>query len=315
MQPTQVPIVFDITTTETRQARIANGSTASWRRQQVKETHPSPLSNPPVTNDQEPPQSVVPSSDPASPPLTPNQSSSDPANSSLETLDEEEMPGTPLPLVPAIPPTPEYDPSQTPAFRHSPAQPPSVWKFDSPSNPLSKNREQILGSLARPRLGWSPASLGLGFDSPFSKASPRFGLYLGGGNRLASSPMSMFASTPDKGHRKTLSSGSDDWSSPSFLSQDDDIFTASHGKEHSLEHIVPLDGADSPVKRSTHEPSTLRSLGLGVGLLEPFTLATDFEMREEEFEDLSLSSAKLHLSSSSTRADDDSPPPAKKRRT
>ncbi|KDQ63652.1 hypothetical protein JAAARDRAFT_189203 [Jaapia argillacea MUCL 33604] len=108
---------------------------------------------------------------PDTPPLTPRSLSPESATRPIqeEVSDGKTNATTPFdaPTVPFSP----YNPLLTPSFRHSPARPPSPWRFKSPSHPLHSDvRELCLSMIAQ---GGATASDAKGIDSspsPFTFA-------------------------------------------------------------------------------------------------------------------------------------------------
>ncbi|THV04841.1 hypothetical protein K435DRAFT_145252 [Dendrothele bispora CBS 962.96] len=255
----------------------------SRRRIQEKDANNNPASSTSLNN--EAGESVSPSQ-PLTPPLTPPQKffSSDPTSS-----DEVDAPPSP-PILPVIPASP-YNPLSTPNWRveDGPPRLPSPWRYHSPNNPLSKARDLSLSLLA-PELTFadSPASV-LAKNKIFPKKTPF--IDLGTPESMAkahySSKYSLISNTHEdsplailRKHKKTISDMSDEWMTdlPQMLSGSDPfvkLWEDSQGVAN-----------ESPVIRRTN-------MGLGTGLLEPFTLSNN------------SNSIRGHLGSSSSDVEDE----------
>ncbi|KAK1232705.1 hypothetical protein PQX77_004181 [Marasmius sp. AFHP31] len=225
-------------------------------------------------------------SNPPTPPLTPHGRSSDPASGSDDI--PLKTPGS-LGHLPSSP----YDPSLTPTFRHcSPTRPSEQpWRWDSPSNPLTQARNLSLSLLAgelgtksldSPLLalnkGGSSKGASLGSRSPLlalgtpdtnvkpRRFFPRFPM----ASHLMESPMgqSPLGRRPLGGaHKKTFSEVSDDWSLDTSSPSRADPFVGG-GVPFAEPLLNPSTPAESPVLRR----DGYKGRGLGIGLLEPFTL-------------------------------------------
>lgn len=292
---------------------------------------------------------------PPTPPRTPKGFfSSDPASSSDDA--DTTSPLT-LPIIPQSP----YDPSATPSFRHSPPRLPSdqPWLFPSPTHPFSLRRNlslgMLLGGFSSPSTCGSPAPQNKGIDaSPMTslirelatpssltrlpRPSPQLlfsgGRFLGPDHSVGKGP---------RGHRKMLSVSSEDWFSEEALVSAttsplgnvgllSDPFTAiyehlkpvnvdgegAHESAHlSISHTDP----ESPVLRSGPLPT---GVGLGIGLLKPFTLGDDddegipfdetyLSLGEDELEEAEIAGALR--SEPPVDAPLQATPPHKRRRT
>ncbi|KAK7463686.1 hypothetical protein VKT23_005626 [Stygiomarasmius scandens] len=201
-------------------------------------------------------------SQPLTPPLTPPHKffSSDPASS-----DELEAPASP-PLLPVIPASP-YNPLSTPNWRieDGPPRLPSPWRYRSPNNPYTQARDLSLSLLA-PELTFSdsPASV-LAKDKAVVKKTP----FVDAPESMAKIHFSRLSNTHDdsplailRRHKKTLSDMSDEWMTglPQMLSGNDPFVSLWEDPQGLVN--------ESPVIRRT-------KMGLGTGLLEPFTLSSD----------------------------------------
>ncbi|KAL0580362.1 hypothetical protein V5O48_001607 [Marasmius crinis-equi] len=236
-----------------------------------------PAANEPGPSSSSNPSPTHPSS--STPPLTPHGRSSDPASGSDD-----------IPLkTPGHFPSSPYDPSLTPDFRHcSPTRPSEQpWRWDSPSNPLLPARNLSLSVLAGELKDSPLLALGKGGTSKnpsLTNRSPLLSLGTPDTNvknrrffprfpipsHLVDSPFaqSPLSRKPLGGtHRKTLSGVSDDWSLDPTSPLPVDPFV---GGEASLaEPLLSMSTtAESPVIRR----DLSRGHGLGIGLLEPFTL-------------------------------------------
>ncbi|KAG7099313.1 hypothetical protein E1B28_001171 [Marasmius oreades] len=216
------------------------------------------------------------------PPLTPHARLSDPASGSDDI--SLKTPGS-LDHISCSP----YDPSLTPSFRHCSPRLPSEkpWRWDSPSNPLSSARNLSLSLLAGElgtksldspllALGKGGNTKGLGTRTPLHtlgtpdsniktrRSFPRFPI----SSHLVDSPLgqSPLSRKPTCIHRKTLSEVSDDWAFGVTPPLPADPFVG--GAAVPLNESLPSTYAESPVLRRDTYPAR----GLGIGLLEPFTL-------------------------------------------
>ncbi|KAJ3868739.1 hypothetical protein EV359DRAFT_77382 [Lentinula novae-zelandiae] len=280
------------------------------------------------------------------PPLTPRRSSSVPISAS------DDVSQTSTPPVPVIPFSP-YDPRATPAFRHSPAPTPydQPWRYPSPSHPFSKARDLSLSVLLRnsgsltvdspspiPSLMRddisspsssliSKKSFFVDLNTPSSITNRRLtGLKSSTSTRPAlseESPLGRGIVGRSSHHRNNSELSLDDWLSlpvtrnPFLTSLNDwDSENNSSPVAHGL--INPaLNPTESPVVR---RDNPLDRSGLGIGLLEPFTLpgsrgnANDSPSDiEDEFEIMdNLTSSRPNPESGNTET---MTPPPKKRRT
>ncbi|KAF9270318.1 hypothetical protein L218DRAFT_992950 [Marasmius fiardii PR-910] len=216
------------------------------------------------------------------PPLTPHARLSDPASGSDDM--SLKTPGS-LDHLPYSP----YDPSLTPSFRHCSPRLPSErpWRWDSPSNPLSNARNLSLSLLAGElgtksldspllALGKGGNPKGLAAQSPLlvlgtpdsnvksRRSFPRFPI----SSQLVDSPLgrSPLSRRPAGVHRKTMSEVSDDWSFGIASPLPADPFVGEVAMP--LNGALPSTYAESPILRRDTYPVQ----GLGIGLLEPFTL-------------------------------------------
>lgn len=280
------------------------------------------------------------------PPLTPRRSSSVPISAS------DDVSQTSTPPVPVIPFSP-YDPRATPAFRHSPAPTPydQPWRYPSPSHPFSKARDLSLSVLLRnsgsltvdspspiPSLMRddisspgssliSKKSFFVDLNTPSSITNRRLtGLKSSTSTRPAlseESPLRRGIVGRSSHHRNSSELSLEDWLSlpvtrnPFLTSLNDwDSENNSSPVAHGL--INPaLNPTESPVVR---RDNPLDRSGLGIGLLEPFTLpgsrghANDSPSDiEDEFEIMdNLTSSRPNPESGNTET---MTPPPKKRRT
>ncbi|KAJ3974109.1 hypothetical protein EV361DRAFT_820847 [Lentinula raphanica] len=282
---------------------------------------------------------------PFTPPLTPLRSSSNPVNNSNDVS------LTPTPPVPVNLNSP-YDPRATPAFRHSPAPTPydQPWRYPSPSHPFSKARDLSLtvllrnsGSLTVDSPGPVPGLMRDDVSSPSSSLISKKSFFVDlntpgsiTNTRLAAlkssapgrpvfseeSPLGRTLVGRTHTHKRNGSDLSlDEW--PSMLPDVRNPFLTSLSEWNS-ENSSPvahgtINSGESPVVR---REITLDRSGLGIGLLEPFTLPGSRDQThdhdsssdiEDEFEimgDLTNSRS----TSESGHAETITPPP-KKRRT
>ncbi|KAJ7706075.1 hypothetical protein B0H17DRAFT_1035525 [Mycena rosella] len=231
-----------------------------------------------------------------------------------------------------IPPASPYDPLLTPSFRHSPPRLPSdqPWRFPSPSHPLHWSRELSLtmlggansspiGPRGRVRAATTPVSSpctsSLSFETPESLA------------KIQPFPRTLFssgvASTPPTSSRRrrraNISSldSSVDWttSKPLGLGSDPNPFVAIWGADGDDEAGSPPSSSpegESPVVRSGPRPS---GVGLGIGLLEPFTLPDSCPSASDvDFDELILADKNDEAEVLDALACSVEDPPLKKRR-
>ncbi|KAF5390301.1 hypothetical protein D9757_002835 [Collybiopsis confluens] len=270
--------------------------------------------------------------DVSTPPLTPSQSSIESSRKS----DKFHRSSTP-PLSSS-----PYDPSATPAFRHSPAPTPydQPWRYPSPSHPFSKVRDLSLSVLLRnsgtfsadspgPAPGLLPddhsspnsslvskKSFFVELDTPDSISNKRVS-GLKSAARLEESPLGR--NLIGRSHRRNISDLSlDNWPSPRnpFLALDE--WDSEHQTNPTVAHGLAhgLNPSESPVVR---RDMPVQQTGLGIGLLAPFTLpgiasrAIESSDIEDEFEIMdSLTSSRR--STDSVHQTESSTPPPKRRR-
>ncbi|KAJ3800472.1 hypothetical protein GGU11DRAFT_742450 [Lentinula aff. detonsa] len=276
------------------------------------------------------------------PPLTPLRSSSAPVN------DCDHVAHISTPPAPIIPPSP-YDPRATPAFRHSPAPTPydQPWRYPSPSHPFSKARDLSLSVLLRnsgslavdspvPSLMrddisspssslLSKKSFFVDLDTPGSITNTRLAVLK---NSTSARPTLSEESPLGRGlvgrtHKRNSSDLSlDEWLSmpvprnPFLTSLNDWDSENSSPVAHGLINSA-MNPTESPVVR---REITLDRSGLGIGLLEPFTLpgsrdpshdsSSDIEDEFEIMGDLTSSRSNSEAGHAEIIA-----PPPKKRRT
>lgn len=247
-------------------------------------------------------------------PLTPPLVASSDSNGSTSKPDR--PPSSPQqPVVPLSP----YDPLRTPSFRHSPPRLPleQPWRFPSPSHPLhSRSRELSLSTLVR-ELNTPKTRVSLesprGFNSPmfgsvartsifdtpdnsrkFLRPSPRVSVLKNKRQspRLDVSPFGQSLITVSSRIRH------DEWTADAaFASAGSDPFTiytvtplkstqGKSGQRPPLSFGMSPAGAESPVLRSS---KTLPSgAGLGIGLLEPFTLPCEVKHHPDPDSDFDI---------------------------
>ncbi|KAJ4486262.1 hypothetical protein J3R30DRAFT_3445524 [Lentinula aciculospora] len=280
------------------------------------------------------------------PPLTPLRSSSAPV-SGLEDVVQ-----TSTPPAPMIPPSP-YDPQATPAFRHSPAPTPydQPWRYPSPSHPFSKARDLSLsvllrnsGSLTVDSPGPVPSLMRDDISSPSSSLVSKKSFFvdldtpgsimnkrLTGLKNSASGRPNFSQESPlrrglvGRGHHRNSSDLSlDEWLSLPIAP--DPFLNTLNGWDSENNSSPIAHGLMNPVINPTESPVVRREItldrsGLGIGLLEPFTLpgsrshtnndsSSDIEDEFEIMDDLTSSRSNTESGYAETIT-----PPPKKRRT
>ncbi|KAG7450409.1 uncharacterized protein BT62DRAFT_1072490 [Guyanagaster necrorhizus] len=257
-----------------------------------------------------------------SPPSTPPPMSSSDATTGLSPC-------------PAPFPSSPYDPSLTPSFRHCSPSPPSEhpWRYPSPSHPLHSRQCEIslsdlrspiikkdIQNSASPKTGTPEASLRkfslvcqtldskilcpslpLSFPpSPKELYSPLTGSVTSW--RRSSHPNSPFVLDAQLTQHHNLTVTTEDWF-PRF--EDSLMSTFEPPTKTSVEFT-----GESPILRSRTLP---HDVGLGIGLLEPFTLLDDPSGSEDddETEVETLIAASHSLAENNSR---DASPPFKRRK-